>query len=59
MENIFKVKSKQSTNEDNGFKKEKKQHNLMIKDKLKKGLIKLKISETETEKIRQKTKIDR
>ena len=48
MENIFKVKTKQSNtekNEDNEFKKERKEHNLMIIDKLKKGLIKLIISE--------------
>ena len=39
MENIFKVKTKQSNsekNEANDFKKERQEHNLMIKDKLKK-----------------------
>ena len=39
MENIFIVKTKQSNtakNEDNEFKKERKEHNLLIKDKLKK-----------------------
>ena len=54
MENTFKVKTKHSNtekNEDNDFKKERKKHNLMVKDKLKKALIRLKISEKKQKKL--------
>ena len=61
MENIFKMKPGTQmirTPEDIAFRQERKEHNIEIKNKLKKGLIKLKISE-KTEKTRQKTKNSR
>ena len=59
MENIFKMKPRPLSNrtqEDIAFRQERKEHNLEIKNKLKKGLIKLKISERKQKKLDQKQK---